>query len=67
MVMEAVEKKPHIEDDTSPKSKREDAKEESNKEPAAKKKKPAKLDQCKKLICAHIFSFLIFMFFKSCG
>ena len=47
MVMEAVEKKPHIEDDTSVKGKKDDAKEEPNKESSAKKKKLAKLDQCK--------------------
>lgn len=47
MVMEAVEKKPHIEEDTSSKTKKEDGKDDVSKEPAAKKKKPAKLDQCR--------------------
>ncbi len=50
MVMEAVEKKPHIEDDASPKAKKEDIKEEQTKEPVAKKRKTTKLDQCKNLL-----------------
>lgn len=47
MVMEAVEKKPHIEDDAAPKGKKDDPKEEQLEEPVAKKRKTAKLDQCK--------------------
>lgn len=47
MVMEAVEKKPHIEDETATKTKKEDDKADPSKESLANKKKPTKLDQCK--------------------
>ena len=61
MVMEAVEKKPHVEDDASPKTKKEENKEDETKEPVAKKRKTApKLDHCKNQ-CSFLFLNLIFL------
>lgn len=54
MVMEAVEKKPHLEDESSPKSKKENlSKEEKVQEPVSKKKKIEKVE------CKNTFEFFV--------
>lgn len=49
MVMEAVEKKPQSEVERSPRNVKEEIKDECNKEPPTKKRKPVQLNECKYL------------------
>lgn len=58
MVMEAVEKRPHTEDNATPVIKQEDKKEEEVKEPTPKKTKPVKPEKRKYI--SYLKHFLIY-------